>query len=120
EGGVAISNSKGAQKITAGQECVIKKGIAPTTPSPILAHDVWRGQKGLLPVENLLTDPGFENGWQGWHSGNREGWASVVHAPVHSGTSALQMHAKNVALGEMFQNIEVHEGETYEASGWMK
>ena len=51
----------------------------------------------VSPVNELLNDPGFENGWTGWVAFN-VGNFSQVTSPVRSGSKALKITATSTAV----------------------
>jgi hypothetical protein len=65
-------------------------------------------------VENLLRNPGFEEGRTAWSNG------TVVTSPVHSGTRALLMTPISSGARHSNQTVAVSGGVEYQASGWIK
>ncbi|WP_052888668.1 chitinase [Thermogemmatispora carboxidivorans] len=66
---------------------------------------------------NLVANPGFE-------SGNLSGWScdpgdSVVKAPVHSGSYALQMNPTASTTGQCTQTISVQPNSSYTLSAYV-
>nr|BBH95642.1 hypothetical protein KTA_38410 [Thermogemmatispora argillosa] len=66
---------------------------------------------------NLVTNPGFE-------SGNLSGWTcdpgdTVVTAPVHSGSYALQMNPTASTTGQCTQTISVQPNSSYTLSAYV-
>lgn len=69
------------------------------------------------PGGNLVVNPGFE-------SGNLSGWScnagdTIVTAPVHSGSDALQVTPGSSTTGECDQTITVQANHTYTLSAFV-
>ena len=62
---------------------------------------------------NLLTNPGFENGLQGWLSTG----APSISTTSHTGSSAVLVEA---GFNRMFQAMAAQPGYTYTLSAWIK
>ena len=69
------------------------------------------------PAGNLVANPGFENGLNGWSC---EPIDSVVSSPVHSGTHALSGAADNNNFAQCTQVISVQPGHSYTLSAWVQ
>ena len=69
---------------------------------------------------NLLTNPGFENGTDGWS--DRSCQIEVVTTPVHSGAKSVRVFGRT----ELWQGIKqsllgkVTNGQTYKISAWVR
>jgi hypothetical protein len=85
---------------------------------------------GLLfisaPAQNLLTNPGFEDGMTGWSDlWTRDagtGTAVIVNSPVHGGSNALHI-THNGSNDWSFANggrFDVSPGQIYEFSAWVR
>jgi len=68
---------------------------------------------------NLLVNPGFETGTlSGWNCG--AGTASVVSAPVHSGSYALSGTPAGSDDAQCSQTVSVQPNSTYTLSAWVQ
>lgn len=67
--------------------------------------------------ENILQNPGFENGTEGWFS--NAGTLESVSEERCSGNSSVQVH-KTAKHGYVGQKVSVIPGATYIASTWVK
>ncbi len=71
-------------------------------------------------AQNLLIDPGFENGGSAWQM-NTSGGRSIVNNVAHTGTHSEQMVLPGVAFPRaVWQNVMVMPGVSYDVSGWLK
>ncbi len=76
-------------------------------------------------AQNLITNPGFENGLNGWDFWTRDqgaGTATVVQSPVHSGSNAVFIShwGPNDWSFKQNANFLVIAGDIYEFSAWIK
>ncbi|WP_042381863.1 carbohydrate binding domain-containing protein [Streptacidiphilus melanogenes] len=67
---------------------------------------------------NLVTDPGFENGLTGWTCSAGSG--TVVSAPVHSGTAALQATPTGQDDAQCSQSVSVQPNSSYTLSAYVQ
>ncbi len=70
-------------------------------------------------IENLLTNPGFENGTSGW---NGHGTATVTStASVHSGAGAASVGNRTATWHGMEQSVfgKTEDGRMYYGAGWV-
>jgi uncharacterized protein (TIGR03067 family) len=74
-----------------------------------------------LKKNNLLKNPGFEQGEENWrsHSGGKKR-TSIVNTPVHSGTQALRISADWWDSARAIQTVSVKPNRRYLFSGWIK
>ncbi len=68
---------------------------------------------------NLLVNPGFEAGAQGWKNMTAEG-RSVVTTQAYLGTRSQQVLASSAYLHAVYQDVPVGAGNQYSARGWIK
>ena len=74
----------------------------------------------VLGDSNLLENPGFEDGTNGW--ANRSCTITAVSSPVHSGSGSAKVSGR----GETWQGIrqtlsgKMVAGETYKITGWVR
>jgi hypothetical protein len=99
---------------------MISSRIRPFRPVPLF---LFVGLFALATgAQNLLTDPGFENGGAAWQM-NTSGGRSIVNNVAHTGTHSEQMVIPGVAFPRaVWQTVTdtVIGGTLYNASGWMK
>ncbi|GCF10001.1 carbohydrate binding domain-containing protein [Dictyobacter arantiisoli] len=85
----------------------------PATPTPIITPTPTPPTGG-----NLVKNPGFETGnlssWSCTASGD-----TVVNAPIHSGSYALQLTPTSSSTGECDQTISVQANHTYTLSAYV-
>jgi hypothetical protein len=79
----------------------------------------------LLQSQNLINNPGFEDGmnqWWGFGSTDGTGSGTIVSSPVHSGTKALKIEYPGTQNWDFSQGsrIPVSPGEVYDLSCWVK
>jgi hypothetical protein len=69
---------------------------------------------------NVLQNPGFENGTDGWEG--RGGQIEAVTTPVHSGSSAVKALDRTDTWQGVKQSLigKVESGKTYKLSGWVR
>jgi hypothetical protein len=69
---------------------------------------------------NLLTNPGFENGTEGWS--DRSCKIEVVTTPVHSGTKSAKVSGRTAEWQGIKQSLlgKVTNGQTYKVSAWVR
>lgn len=69
---------------------------------------------------NILINPGFENGTDGW--GGRGCPIEAVSTPVHNGTSSIKASGRNAAWQGIRQSVfdTMTDGKTYQISGWVR
>lgn len=74
-----------------------------------------------LKKNNLLLNPGFEEGEQNWrsHSGGKKR-TSVVNSPVRSGKHALRISSDWWDAARAIQTVAVKPNRRYLFSGWIK
>ncbi len=70
-------------------------------------------------AQNLLINPGFEAGAQGWQKTDFGG-RSIVTSPVHTGARAQQALVSAVFSREVFQEVAVTGDGQYDAAGWLQ
>ena len=68
---------------------------------------------------NLLNEPGFELGGEGWEKRSASG-RSIVTTEFHSGLKSEQILSDDQWEREVYQHVSVTEGQIYEVSGWVK
>lgn len=88
-----------------------------TPPLSTNVQFIWTVTGGTS--QNLLSDPGFENGGQGWQQTTASG-RSIVTTEAHTGTHSQQMVVDRRRMRDVFQDVAVVGGTTYNASGWVK
>ena len=66
--------------------------------------------------ENLLQNPGFEDGTSGWSTYG--GALSIVGSQVHSGGSAAAFESNSATTKWIYQVVPVSGGESYTFSGY--
>jgi chitodextrinase len=76
---------------------------------------------GLLFAQgpNVLINPGFESGGQGWPKAIFGG-RSVVTTQFHSGSASLQILVSSLYDREVYQDVAITSGSTYAAAGWVR
>ncbi len=74
---------------------------------------------GPAGLQNLLIEPGFENGGFAWQRVGNAG-RSVVAFPVHTGTGALEMQLHASYPREVFQDVPIVAGTPYDIGAWIK
>jgi hypothetical protein len=100
------------------------------TPDDIYPQQIDAETKRLLSPEfltdelkknNLITNPGFEDGEQHWrsHSGGKKR-TSVVHSPVRSGNQALRISSDWWDAARAIQTVSVKPNRRYLFSEWIK
>ena len=69
---------------------------------------------------NLLTNPGFENGTDGWS--DRSCKIEVVTTPVHSGAKSAKVSGRTQTWQGIKQSLlgKVTNGQTYKISAWVR
>jgi endo-1,4-beta-xylanase len=69
---------------------------------------------------NVLTNPGFENGAEGWS--DRSCKIEVVTTPVHSGAKSAKVSGRTETWQGIKQSLlgKVKNGETYKVSAWVR
>ena len=69
---------------------------------------------------NLLKNPGFEDGTDGWDA--RGGKIEAVTTPVHSGSKAVKAFERTDGWQGVKQSLigKVQSGKTYKLSGWVR
>jgi len=69
---------------------------------------------------NLLTNPGFENGTEGWS--DRGCKIEVVTTPVHSGAKSVKVSGRTQPWQGIKQSLlgKVTNGQTYKVSAWVR
>jgi hypothetical protein len=69
---------------------------------------------------NLLTNPGFENGTEGWS--DRGCQIEAVTTPVHSGTKSAKAFGRSAEWQGIRQSLlgKVTNGKTYKVSAWVQ
>ena len=81
---------------------------------------------GTAPVPsgtNLLINPGFENGLNGWSTSAGTAVYSRDLSTIHSGSSSLEgIETNTKSLGRLYQDIThiTTPGNQYQISGWIK
>ncbi|MEJ7607698.1 MAG: carbohydrate binding domain-containing protein, partial [Bryobacteraceae bacterium] len=68
---------------------------------------------------NLIVNPGFEAGAQGWTNAIGSG-TGIVTTQAHSGTKSLQFRGSSTADYDAYQEISVSGGSNYNVNVWMK
>ena len=69
---------------------------------------------------NLLTNPGFENGTEGWS--DRSCQIEAVTTPVHSGAKSVKVFGRTETWQGIKQSLlgKVTNGKTYKISAWVR
>jgi len=69
---------------------------------------------------NLLKNPGFENGIEGWS--DRSCKIEVVTTPVHSGAKSVKVSGRTETWQGIKQSLlgKVTNGQTYKISAWVR
>ena len=69
---------------------------------------------------NLLENPGFENGTNGWS--DRACKIEAVKTPVHSGAGSVKVFGRTETWQGVKQSLlgKVSSGKTYKISGWVR
>ncbi len=69
---------------------------------------------------NLLTNPGFENGTEGWS--DRGCQIEAVTTPVHSGAKSVKVSGRTETWQGIKQSLlgKVKNGQTYKVSAWLR
>ena len=69
---------------------------------------------------NLLKNPGFENGIEGWS--DRSCKIEVVTTPVHSGAKSVKVFGRTETWQGIKQSLlgKVTNGQTYKISAWVR
>ena len=69
---------------------------------------------------NLVTNPGFENGTEGWEG--RSCKIEAVTTPVHSGTKCAKVSERTDVWQGIKQSLlgKVQNGKTYKVSAWVR
>jgi len=69
---------------------------------------------------NLLRNPGFESGMDGWT--DRSCPIEAVKSPVHSGSGSARAYGRSDTWQGIKQSMigKMMDGETYEVSGWVR
>lgn len=69
---------------------------------------------------NLLKNPGFENGTEGWS--DRLCQIEVVTTPVHSGAKSVKVSGRTAIWQGIKQDLlgKVTNGQTYKISAWVR
>ena len=93
-----------------------------TTPTPIPTHTSTPTPQPTVPAtpppgNNLMSNPGFETGSLANWSCNAGD--TVVTAPVHSGSHALQVTPSSSTTGECDQTITVQANHNYTLSAYV-
>jgi hypothetical protein len=71
------------------------------------------------PNMQLLSDPGFENNGAGWQRAFNGG-RSIVGTQYYAGAKSLQMVVSNSYAREVYQDVAVTGGVSYDASAWVQ
>ena len=77
-------------------------------------------QTAVYGDTNVLQNPGFENGTEGWEG--RGGKIEAVTTPVHSGSKAVKAFDRTDSWQGVKQSLigKVQIGKTYKLSGWVR
>jgi glucuronoarabinoxylan endo-1,4-beta-xylanase len=69
---------------------------------------------------NILINPGFEKGTEGW--GGRGCPIEAISTPVHSGKGSIEATGRNAAWQGIRQSVfdTMTDGKTYQISGWVR
>jgi glucuronoarabinoxylan endo-1,4-beta-xylanase len=69
---------------------------------------------------NILVNPGFENGTEGWEG--RSCPIEAVKSPVHSGSGSAKAFRRNANWQGIKQSVfdKMMNGKTYKISGWVR
>lgn len=75
-----------------------------------------------LSAQNLLTNPSFENDFEGWSAGPSDSYTApeVVNGDSQDDDSKSVAYNAASATTGFFQNVPVTEGESYTISFWYK
>jgi hypothetical protein len=71
------------------------------------------------PDMQLLSDPGFESNGSGWQKAFNAG-RSIVSTQYYSGAKSLQMVVSSSYPREVYQDVTVTGGRSYDASAWVQ
>ena len=71
------------------------------------------------PGHNLLIDSGFESDGFGWQCSTAN-WRYVDTQEFHSGTKSQKMYINDRWPSEVYQDVQIQGGHTYEVSAWVK
>ena len=72
-------------------------------------------------VEQLLENPGFEEeDLEAWEGSGRGGRQRIATEEAHGGVHVHQTVAVNNLIRQVFQVVNVVEGTTYAAAGWVR
>jgi glucuronoarabinoxylan endo-1,4-beta-xylanase len=76
--------------------------------------------KVKLADTNILVNPGFENGTEGW--GGRGCRIEAVSTPVHSGSGSVKASGRDSNWQGVRQSVfdKMVDGKTYKISGWVR
>jgi tetratricopeptide (TPR) repeat protein len=75
-----------------------------------------------LVVDNVITNPGFESGAEGWEPSYGVARLAVTAEPVHSGQQAIISTRRSAHYCGPEQSLlnRLHPGRTYVCSGWVR
>ncbi|MFC1504678.1 CARDB domain-containing protein, partial [Spirochaetota bacterium] len=90
----------------------------PTDISTATPTDVPTATPTSPPLDNLVNNPGFEDGAVDWGYITRAE-ASIVSSPAHSGSKALKLEL-NTKYVNVYQYVAVTTGEEYNIELWIK
>jgi hypothetical protein len=91
-----------------------------TTGWTLLA--LWVGLGGSAQARNLLGNPGFERGLDGWATGGTTWTSAATREPVHGGRQAARVSNRTEPSQGIRQTVrgQTVSGETYACSAWVR
>jgi glucuronoarabinoxylan endo-1,4-beta-xylanase len=89
-------------------------------PSGCQRFEVVEAPKAKLADTNILVNPGFENGTEGW--GGRGCRIEAVSTPVHSGSGSAKATGRDSNWQGVRQSVfdKMTDGKTYKIQGWVR
>lgn len=106
----------------------LKPGSFSGTSGFSIAMDEIRYHNAALDGRSFLSRPlgfpngNFEQGLTDWNTSSANGMFQIVSSPVHSGTSAIQVHDTSPTTGGNIRSamIPVSGPDVYELRGWVR
>lgn len=88
----------------------------------ILTFALVDGLYATDPYENLLTNPGFENGLNGWNQTGGRAYYEKSYSAHSGNTSAKGVETYRYNLGRLYQDLtgKLRPGKRYKIGGWIK
>jgi glucuronoarabinoxylan endo-1,4-beta-xylanase len=89
-------------------------------PSGCQRFEAIEAPKAKLADTNILVNPAFENGTEGW--GGRGCRIEAVSTPVHSGSGSAKAFGRDSNWQGIRQSVfdKMTDGKTYQVSGWVR